>query len=218
MPFPRHLLSDKEQIVLDLTPHWWTLSGGFTTIAASVIFGVVALALDWPDWVKILAGVLVLIALVCSVVRSLKWRSTNFVVTSDRCIYRSGLCCKKGIEIPLDRINTWFFNQTIFERLIGAGYLAIESASAEWRQEFSNIRKPHYVQNEIYRQIEAEQNRNYDRMGQSVASGAHQVAPQQPQPQLTVPEQIEKLSELHARGVISDEEFHRKKAELLDRM
>ncbi|MCB0977592.1 MAG: SHOCT domain-containing protein, partial [Acidimicrobiales bacterium] len=30
--------------------------------------------------------------------------------------------------------------------------------------------------------------------------------------------QIEKLSELHQRGVLSDAEFQRKKAELLDRM
>lgn len=216
MPFPRQLLSDREEIVLDLTPHWWTLSGGFTAIAASVIFGVVALAMDWPDWVKIFAGVLLLIGLVFFAVRFIEWRSTNFVVTTDRCIYRSGVFAKKGIEIPLDRINTVFFNQTIFERLIGAGDLAIESASSEGRQEFSNIRKPHYVQNVIYKEIEAEQDRNFERMGKSVAGSQHHAAP--PQPQLSVPEQIEKLSELHARGVLSDEEFHRKKAELLDRM
>jgi hypothetical protein len=33
-----------------------------------------------------------------------------------------------------------------------------------------------------------------------------------------VPEQIEQLAQLHQRGVLSDAEFARKKAELLDRM
>ena len=38
-----------------------------------------------------------------------------------------GVLAKQGIEIPLERVNTVFFNQAIFERMLGAGDLTIES-------------------------------------------------------------------------------------------
>jgi len=60
------------------------------------------------------------------------------------------------------------------------------------------------VQNEVYRQMEASQQRDADRM-----AGRRE---------LSVPEQLEKLDELRQRGVISQSEFDTKKAQLLDRM
>jgi hypothetical protein len=74
--------------------------------------------------------------------RLIEWNSINFVVTTERCIYRSGVFAKRGIEIPLDRINTVFFNQGVFERLVRAGDLAIESAGENSRQSFSDIYDP----------------------------------------------------------------------------
>ena len=73
---------------------------------------------------------------------------------------------KEGIEIPLDRINTVFFNQSIFERIIGAGDLGIESAGEGGHQEFTDIRRPNLVQNEIYRQVESLEDRRLRRLGQ----------------------------------------------------
>ena len=72
------------------------------------------------------------------------------------------------------------------------------------QQHFADIPKPQVVQNEIYRQIEANQARNADRM-----AGRRE---------LSVPEQLEKLDELRQRGVISQAEFDQKKTQLLDRM
>ena len=71
------------------------------------------------------------------------------------------------------------------------------------------MRKPAIVQNEIYRQMEANSNRMY--------GGGRQQAPTQPAG-LSIPEQIEKLDELRKRGVISEQEFAAKKADLLNRM
>src|SRR5436190_2006354 len=89
------------------------------------------------------------------IVRYLKWISTQFVVTNDRVIHRVGVISKRGIEIPLERINTVFFKQGIFERMIGAGDLGIESAGERGIETFEDVRKPSVVQNEIYRQMEA---------------------------------------------------------------
>ncbi|WP_436795396.1 PH domain-containing protein [Actinospongicola halichondriae] len=205
MAFPRKLLNDTEEIVLDLNPHVWFLAKQTVLLVVSLILGVVVLVLDWPDIVKILVGLLILGALGWLGVRWIDWRSTNFVVTTDRLIYRHGVLTKKGIEIPLDRVNNVMFSQTVLERVLGAGDLVIESAGESGRQAFSDVRKPTAVQNEIYRQIEANENRKFDRIGgNAAAAGGSSKA-----------DELAKLDDLRARGVLSAEEFAVEKARLL---
>ena len=148
--------------------------------------------------------------------RYAKWVTTNFVVTSDRVIFRVGVVAKKGMEIPLERINTVFFNQSIFERMIGCGDVAIESGGETGKETFSDIRKPAVVQHEIYRQMEANNTRMY--AGRQGVGATAPAAPAAVADHLTVPQQIEKLDELRQRGVLTEAEFAEKKAELLRRM
>ena len=209
MPFPRKLLNDREDIVLDLHPHWWFFAPPLLALIASIVLGTLALSAD-ATWLQVPAGILVLGLLMWFGLRYARWITTNFVVTTDRLIYRHGVLAKHGIEIPLDRVNTVFFRQSIFERIVGSGDLVIESASETGRQAFSNVRNPSAVQNEIYRQIEANENRKFDRVGESVAS----VDEREP----SIPAQIRELDDLRKQGVLSEEEFAAKKRQLLDRM
>jgi uncharacterized membrane protein YdbT with pleckstrin-like domain len=205
VPFPRKLLQEGEQLVLDLHPHWWFFAGPVATLILAVI-AVIGLQVfaDW-DW-AVLGGAGVAVAAALWVIgRYFRWISTNFVVTSDRVIYRSGVLAKKGIEIPLERVNTVFFNQSIFERMLHAGDLVIESGGERGHESFSDIRNPSQVQNEIYKQGELNQNRMFH-------------GGDRPAAELSVPEQLEKLDDLRQRGVISQAEFDAKKAQLLDRM
>jgi uncharacterized membrane protein YdbT with pleckstrin-like domain len=211
MPFPRHLLTEDEDLVLDLRPHWWLLAPPGALLVIAVLFGLAALIKTWPTWVSVPVGIWVLGSLAWFGIRYLTWTTTNFVVTSERVISRTGVISKSGIEIPLDRINTVFFNQSIFERIIGAGDLGIESAGEGGRQTFQDIRRPNLVQNEIYRQVEGLETRKLQRLGQAARAGASAPAD-------SIPEQIEKLDQLRRQGVVTDEEFERKKRELLDRM
>ena len=216
VPFPRKLLNDDEEIVLDLHPHWWFFAPPLLALIAAVVVGILALANDVHTALKIPVGILVLGLLAWFGWRYLRWITTNFVVTTDRLIYRHGVLSKHGIEIPLDRVNTVFFRQSIFERIVGAGDLIIESASETGRQRFSNVRKPSAVQNEIYRQIEANENRKYDRVGVSAAAGT--AASQRADDTESIPAQIRALDELRKQGLLTEEEFARKKQQLLDRM
>lgn len=210
MPFPRKLLNEREDIVLDLHPHWWFFAPPLLALIAAIAVGGLALAASDAAWVQIPAGVLILGFLVWFGIRYSRWITTNFVVTTDRLIYRHGVLAKHGIEIPLDRVNTVFFRQSIFERIVRSGDLVIESASETGRQAFSNVRNPSAVQNEIYRQIEANENRKFDRVGESVAN----LDDREP----SIPAQIRELDELRKQGLLSEEEFAAKKQQLLDRM
>jgi uncharacterized membrane protein YdbT with pleckstrin-like domain len=216
VPFPRKLLNDTEDIVLDLHPHWWFFAPPLFALLGAVILGILALAYDVPTALQVPAGLLVLGFLGWFAWRYARWITTNFVVTTDRLIYRHGVLSKHGIEIPLDRVNTVFFRQSLFERFVGAGDLVIESAGEMGRQRFSNVRKPSAVQNEIYRQIEANENRKYDRVGVSAAAGSS--AGQRTDDTESIPAQIRQLDELRKQGLLTEEEFTRKKQQLLDRM
>ena len=209
MAFPSKLLNDNEEIVLDLRPHWIYMVQPVLAIIGAVLLGILILDLD-IDFTKIPAAVIVLGCLAWFGIRYMKWTSTNFVVTTDRVIHRVGVISKHGIEIPLDRINTVFFHQSVFERLIGAGDLGIESAGERGSETFEDVRKPAIVQNEIYRQMEANSNRIY--------GGGRHAMPTQQDAGGSIPEQIEKLDELRRKGVISEQEFAAKKADLLNRM
>ena len=160
--------------------------------------------------VGVVVALLIVVALVAFLLRLLTWRSTNFVVTTDRCIYRAGVFSKTGIEIPLERINTVFFNQSVWERILKAGDLGIESAGEFGRQTFTDIKDPVLVQNLIYRQVEDNENRKYDRIGAEAREAAGSGAGP-----LSVAEQLEKLADLRDRGAITPAEFEAQKARLL---
>jgi uncharacterized membrane protein YdbT with pleckstrin-like domain len=217
--FPSKLVNDGEEVVLDLRPHWWYMAKSTLALLAAIAIGVVvASQLDGDsgvnDGVRWGAVILIVGGLLWFGGRYVKWVTTNFVVTTDRVIFREGVFAKKGMEIPLERINTVFFNQSIFERVLGAGDVAIESGGETGKETFSDIRKPSVVQHEIYRQMEANNTRMYaGRQGvgtttPAAAGGDH----------LSVPLQLEKLDELRQRGVLTEAEFAEKKAELLRRM
>jgi uncharacterized membrane protein YdbT with pleckstrin-like domain len=172
--------------------------------------GVVLLAMGWEGLSLAGSGVLVLVALGWFGLTYLEWVTTNFVITTDRLIYRHGVLSKHGVEIPLDRVNTVFFSQSILERMVGSGDLVIESAGEMGRQNFSNVRKPSAVQNEIYVQMEANENRKFDRVNRSAPAAAPATE--------SITDQIAKLDQLRQQGALTQAEFDAKKQELLGRM
>lgn len=228
MAYPRELLNEGEELSLDLRPHWWYfaknfLFGGVLLIALVVIAfipnGSSTAASGSVDnllylvskYAMIIWFVVVLFWIGFLVLAYLKWIFTLFVVTSDRIIYRHGIIAKNGIEIPLERLNNINFEQTIFERIIGAGTLIIESAGETGRSTFRDVRHPDAVCQEINRCREM----NDRKTARYATEGFdHLGSPAQ----MSIPEQIEKLAQLRDQNVITEAEFLEKKQRLLDQM
>jgi uncharacterized membrane protein YdbT with pleckstrin-like domain len=204
MPFSQKLLGEGEEIVLDLHPHWWFLSGPVTAVVVVLVGTIAALVLGVPTAGVLVLTALLLLCLAWLLIRYARWHTNSFVLTTDRIIHRVGVIAKHGREIPLDHINDISCLQGPFERILGAGDVVIESAGEHGQQRIEDLPKPARVQNEIYRQLDANRNRQADRM-----AGRRD---------LSIPEQIEKLDELRQRGVITQAEFDAKKTELLDRL
>ena len=220
MPNPDLNLRENEELILDLHPHWWYFAQAVIAVVIAVIIGSWALSLDknW-DWVKVVAAGLIFGSLIWLGERYIRWVSTHFILTSDRIIWLEGVIAKKGIEFPLQRINTIFFSQRIFERMLGLGDLKIESASESGTQIFEDIRSPGKVQHEIYAQMEANENRGLDKLGDRLTAHAEAQTPAAPAPpSQTVTDQIADLHQLKESGALTEAEFEAKKAELLGRI
>jgi uncharacterized membrane protein YdbT with pleckstrin-like domain len=211
--FPRKLLHEHEEVILDLRPHWsYFLGRGLVLLAAVALFVAVAVTLD-NDFVPWIFGVLVLVALARLISRYASWTTTEFVVTTDRLILRAGIIGKKGMEIPLDRVNTVFFSQKLRERLFGFGDLIIESGGERGQQVINNVSHPEQVQSVIHAAMESEQDQ---REGARYADRTTTATG--PMDRESVLDQIDRLDQMRQRGVISQAEFDTKKAQLLERL
>ena len=207
MPYPQKNLNANETIALDMHPHWWYFAEPAMVLVGAIVVGIILIATNpggfvggSAKWIGI--GLLVVGAL-WLVGRYMKWVSTNFVITSQRLIFRQGIVAKTGIEIPLERVNNVNFSQGIFERMLGAGDLLIESGGEDGQQRFTDIRHPDQVQNLIHAQMESVAQRR----------GTYAHAPTTAS--TDVADQLERLEGLLQRGTITQEEFDSQKRKLL---
>ena len=225
MAYPKRLLQEDEELSLDLQPHWWFFAkqiGAAIPLVVAFVLVLGGLHGDVRQGGLLIWAVLMLVFAVWLVVKYLDWRFTHFVLTSERVIFRTGVLAKRGVEIPLGRINNINFSQKVWERMIGAGDLEIESAGRDGQSMFSNVRHPDGVQQEIYRMMEGFE-RTRASWAQNPGAGA---APQSAAPDaavttattVSIPEQLEQLARLRDQGVLTAAEFDAKKAELLRRM
>ena len=207
MPFPRRLLTEGEEIVVDARPHWIALVGPVVVTILIVVGEILALThihghsgtrsvLRW-----IVAGAGILVFLIYPVREFIRWATSHFVVTNERIVHRQGLIAKTSMEIPLQRINDVRFHQSILERMVGAGDLVIESAGTQGQEVFDDIRRPEAMQRTIYERAEARE-AGTDRGG---------TAP----PPASISQEIARLADLRDRGVLSEDEFQTQKAKLL---
>ena len=205
MAFPTRLLADHEQLVFDKKPHWMALvpAAFWTLVAVAALVFLLGVVGVEGILLLVILGLVVVAWLALSVRPFLNWQFTQFVLTSDRLITRTGVISKRSKEIPLERINDVSFSQGVFERMVGAGDLMIESAGERGQTLISNVAKPEEVQLTIYKETEANNNR--------MMSPGRSSEP-------SVPEQIEALARLKNQGVISETEFEAKKEDLLRRM
>jgi membrane protein YdbS with pleckstrin-like domain len=200
MSFPRQLLNRDEEIVLDVHPHWLFFAEPALTVLGLIIVLIIAAATVGSP-LTVIVLILIAIALIWTLWRFLTWRFTHFVVTNDRLIYRSGIFAKRGIQIPLERVNNVNFKQGILERIVGAGDLLVESAGEDGQQHFTDVRHPDQIQNIIHDQMNENERRSYPAMP---APGGNDPATQ-----------LEKLEGMLERGTLTREEFEAEKHRLL---
>lgn len=222
MAYPTRLLTDDEHVLKDFNPHWRVL---LLPIAMAVVMLLVAGIATWAASLQgwAISGWIWLVALLAATVfalpRVIAWKYTQYVLTSERIIVRSGVVARSGTEIPLENINNVLFNQTAMERALRYGDVLVESAGSMGQSRLANIPDPERFQSEIYRAREARTSA-IERMGHDPRpdspGGSQGVDHRQPSVVRDVPAQLESLSNLHDAGKLTDQEFETQKRRLLD--
>ena len=161
MGYPDSVLTADERVVLHRHPHWKRLIAPVLallafTAAASFAAAVVSRT-DWDprarQVVSAVIGAIWLVLVIWLTVRPfLAWKTTHFVITDRRVMYRHGVLNRAGIDIPLARINSVEFRHGILDRIARTGTLVIESASQD-PLEFGDIPQVEYVHSLLYHEV-----------------------------------------------------------------
>ncbi len=136
MAYPDDLLVDGEQLLVHQHPHPKMLV--LPALAFLLVVGIAGYlaaliaSVSWRGvgWIVIAVLAVVLVGWF-AVAPLLRYLTTHFVITSRRVLVREGVLTRVGFEIPMNRINSVQFRQSVIERMLGCGTLSIESASDE---------------------------------------------------------------------------------------
>jgi uncharacterized membrane protein YdbT with pleckstrin-like domain len=161
MGYPDNALAEGEHVVLHRHPHWKRMLRPIIallviTALASFGAGLVSRA-DWDVRTRqivwaVIGGLWLLLVFWAAVRPFLTWRSTHFVITDRRVMYRHGVLTRSGIDIPLARINSVEFRHGLFDRMVRSGTLVIESAAQD-PLEFDDVPQVEQVHSLLYHEV-----------------------------------------------------------------
>ena len=133
VPYPDKLLAEDEEIVRHLHPHWLTVFWPvvwFLVVVGAASYGAALIPAGQQQGMLrlgiVVLAILLLLAFV--VVPLLRWRTTHYVITTHRVLFREGILARRGRDIGLSRITDVSYSQSLWERIINSGTVTIESA------------------------------------------------------------------------------------------
>lgn len=200
------ILGDREEIRMVTRQHWSVLFRSVfveALLVLAIVGGITLVTVVWaPDlslgWLYLFL-ILPLISLIRDV---LIWVNLKFIITNLRVIRLSGVLNKNVTDSSLEKVNDVRMTQSMFGRIFDYGDIEIMTASEVGVDIFKCISDPiHFKITMLNAKTELEQ---------------IQVSRNDPDDQ--VPALITQLDNLRKQGILSEEEFIRKKNELLSRL
>ena len=199
MAYPEKILADDEKVVEHLHPHWITLVPAtlwFLVIAAAAGFGLTEIYDNMDSGtgrtVVVIIVVVLAVLLLCWLTFApwIRWRTTHYVFTTHRVLIRRGVFTHSGRDISLQRISDVGFTQTLWDRMVRAGTLTIESAGEHGQETLMDVPNSEAMQQTLNRLIEQDGDRRarqayggYPPQGQAYPTTGYQQPPgQYPQP------------------------------------
>lgn len=121
-------LEDGERIVLNGRLHWTSILGYLLTAWSLVIVGVgIMIWAGLGDRLDLLwlGGVALIVGFVIYVIGSIVRTRSEFAVTTSRFIQKDGILNISMTEIPLFKVETVNFHQTLLQRILGTGCIEL---------------------------------------------------------------------------------------------
>jgi membrane protein implicated in regulation of membrane protease activity len=229
-------LSAGEEVLVDTHPHWICLAAPavVTVVAIAVAAAVAAQFSHAPTAVAWVLAAMVAVPAVWLVKRAIHRSSISLAVTTQRILLQRGLVRRDVTQLRLSRVKDVHCSQTFWERLIGSGRLVIEVVDEDGAFVVDDVRRPRSLQRVIGSRIGMAEPGEDDAIADADddATPPHGVpmgAPPQPatpgapsaegDPRgASVHRQLVEIDDLRRRGILTEDEFERKKADLLSRL
>lgn len=205
----QNLMGKSEKILLVTRQHWFVLS---STIIAEILIILIIIAIATTvaittPLVGLLAAIIAvglsLIPVVSMIRDILIWYNRQYIVTNRRVIQISGVINKNVVDSSLEKVNDVKMSQSFFGRIFDYGNVEILTASELGVNQFQRIGDPVHFKIAMLNAKE--------KLGFDENNIRHKSAED-------VPSLIAKLDELRKQGIVSEDEFKAKKAELLAKM
>lgn len=203
----KQLLGKNEQIILVARQHWLVLVGEILSESVLTLALIVLISMVWQLTGNSLVafGYLLLLFPLVSLWRDvLIWANQQFVVTTRRIIQLEGVLHKHITDSSLEKVNDVKLTQSVWGRLLNYGDIEILTASELGINLFKRIAAPIKFKTVM---VDAKEKLG----GDSSGGGARSATPD-------IPAMIAQLDNLRKQGVLTEEEFGKKKAELLAKM
>lgn len=200
----QRMLGENERILLRTHQHRFVLFSMVVaelTITLLLFIGVSAAAFYYP--LAAAAFVLMLIPLGSMARDILVWSNHQYLVTNRRVIQVSGIFNKNVVDSSLEKVNDVKMTQSFFGRMFDYGDIEILTASETGVNQFKRIGNPVLFKTAM---LNAKEKLGFEGMAL------------QPQMGKNIPALIAELDELRQKGIVTEEEFRQKKAQLLAKM
>jgi hypothetical protein len=206
MSYVQRMLGEHEHLVFTTHQHWMVLASSFViNLALALIIVFVSIVLG--SFVIPPAGYLAIVLLIVPIARFvyhfLLWENREFIISNRRVIQIDGVINKNVIDSSLEKVNDVKMSQSVFGRILDYGDVEILTAAELAVNLFSRISHPIKFKTAMLNQKEA--------LGMGEIPVGSAAPPD-------VPSLIENLAQLRKQGLITEEEYQKKKQDLLARM
>ncbi len=213
MGYLENVLGQNEKVVFSTRRHWLVIWRPlvFMTIVAALVVVAAALLTPFTAGVSLLGLILLVVPLGRMIMVVLEWANETYIVTNRRIIQTEGVFNKHVADSSLEKVNDVVMDQTFWGRLWGYGDIQIMTASEIGVNKLHQLANPVRFKTTMLDQKEA--------LGDpDVVRRANHTDPNKPSSRDEIPDLIAELATLRDKGILTPEEFEKKKAELMGRM
>ena len=199
-------LKEGEEVALVVRQHTIVL---FTSLLITIAFIAAGVLILYAGW---LPGGIILPAagLLFFLYKYYQRRNNLWAVTNFRVIDEFGVISLNAKESPLDKINNVSYSQSIWGRMLGFGDVQIQTAAEMGATTYRMVEQPGLLKDTVTSMQEKFRNYQFARQAEAFTGNKGSA------PSAGIAEEIEKLHSLMVKGIISEEDFLKKKRQMLE--